>query len=108
MKRIRTAIIGTGFMGRVHPEALRRTEGVEIAVVVGREAESAHKVADSYDHNFVLSGISGELRPVAHLHDAPSGRTLTVSTTEPGLQLYSGNFLDNQRFGKATAGAGRR
>lgn len=38
MKKLRTAVIGTGFMGRVHLEALRRTEGVEVAAVVGRES----------------------------------------------------------------------
>jgi predicted dehydrogenase len=49
MKKIRTAIVGTGFMGRVHLEALRRTESIEIAAVVGREAESAQKIARGFD-----------------------------------------------------------
>jgi hypothetical protein len=49
MKKIRTAIIGTGFMGRVHLQALRRTEGIEIAAMVGREAESAQKIARGFD-----------------------------------------------------------
>lgn len=48
MKTIRTAIIGTGFMGRVHLEALRRVEGVEAAAVVGRRAEPAHRIADAF------------------------------------------------------------
>jgi aldose 1-epimerase len=50
-----------------------------------------------YDHNFVLGGAPGELRPAAHLVDPQSGRSLTVHTTQPGLQLYSGNFLRGQR-----------
>jgi predicted dehydrogenase len=49
MKKLRTAVVGTGFMGRVHLEALRRTEGIEIAAVVGRETESAHKIARGFD-----------------------------------------------------------
>jgi predicted dehydrogenase len=49
MKKIRAAVVGTGFMGRVHLEALRRTEGIEIAAVVGREAESAQKIARGFD-----------------------------------------------------------
>jgi len=53
-----------------------------------------------YDHNFVLKGKAGELRPAAVLTDPASGRSLTVSTTEPGLQFYSGNFLDGRLKGK--------
>jgi aldose 1-epimerase len=78
---------------------------------IGARIDSGHEqleFAGGYDHNFVLSGISGELRAVAHLRNAASGRTLTVSTTEPGLQLYTDNFLDNERFGKAKEGHGRR
>jgi aldose 1-epimerase len=57
--------------------------------------------AGGYDHNFVLRrAASGALRPAARLHDARSGRTIDVSTTEPGLQLYSGNFLDGSIRGK--------
>jgi aldose 1-epimerase len=51
--------------------------------------------AGGYDHNFVLTG-SG-LRTVARLDHPESGRWLEVATTEPGLQLYSGNFLRGQR-----------
>ncbi|QNI38262.1 Gfo/Idh/MocA family protein [Edaphobacter albus] len=49
MKRVKTAVVGTGFMGRVHLEALRRVEHVEVIAVVGRTAESARKLADAYD-----------------------------------------------------------
>jgi len=43
MKSIRTAIFGTGFMGRVHLEAVRRVESVEAVAVAGRNAEAARK-----------------------------------------------------------------
>jgi aldose 1-epimerase len=66
------------------------------------------KLANGYDHNFVLNGASGELRAVAHLHNPASGRTLTVSTTEPGLQFYTGNFLDSKPGGNTKKGHGRR
>jgi aldose 1-epimerase len=49
-----------------------------------------------YDHNFVLNGTAGELREVAKLSDPKSGRVLTVSTDQPGIQFYSGNFLKGQ------------
>jgi len=51
------------------------------------------QLAGGYDHNFVVNGVSGELRPAARLYDPASGRAMTVSTTEPGIQFYSGNFL---------------
>lgn len=49
MKRLKTAVIGTGFMGRVHLEALRRVEHVDVIAVAGRQLESAKKLADAYD-----------------------------------------------------------
>jgi len=47
-----------------------------------------------WDHNFVLDGPSGELRPVASLRDPASGRAMELSTDQPGLQVYSGHLLD--------------
>lgn len=47
-----------------------------------------------YDHNYVLDGTKGELTQAAKLMDPKSGRSLEVLTTEPGVQFYSGNFLD--------------
>lgn len=53
-----------------------------------------------YNQNFVLRGARGELAEAAVLHDAASGRTLTVSTTEPGLFLYTANFISTERLMK--------
>ncbi|MBN1540544.1 galactose mutarotase [candidate division KSB1 bacterium] len=53
-----------------------------------------------YDHNFVLNGDWGKLRMVAQVSESTSGRVLSVYTTEPGLQFYSGNFLDGSLVGK--------
>lgn len=53
-----------------------------------------------YDHNFVLRGAPGSLRPAARLEDPRSGRALELLTTEPGLQVYTGNFLSGAVLGK--------
>jgi aldose 1-epimerase len=53
-----------------------------------------------YDHNFVLNGQMGTLRRAAHVTDPASGRTMEVLTTEPGVQFYTGNFLDGTITGK--------
>lgn len=50
-------------------------------------------VGRGYNHNFVLNGAAGTLRPAARLHDPASGRIMDLATTAPGLQVYSGNFL---------------
>lgn len=47
-----------------------------------------------YDLNWVLNGKMGEMREAARVVDPGSGRVLTVSTTQPGLQVYTGNHLD--------------
>ncbi len=70
---------------------------------VGARINTAHeqlKHAGGYDHNFVLNRTGDGLQPAARLVDPKSGRTLEVSTSEPGLQFYSGNFLDGRLTGK--------
>ncbi|MFF1644274.1 aldose epimerase family protein [Streptomyces sp. NPDC058240] len=54
-------------------------------------------VGAGYDHNFVLDGAG--TGPAAELYDAASGRVLTVTTTEPGLQLYTADHFDGRPFG---------
>ena len=53
-----------------------------------------------YDHNFVLTRQGDGLSLAARVHEPTTGRTLEISTTEPGLQFYSGNFLDGTIKGK--------
>lgn len=47
-----------------------------------------------YDHNYVLSDTGGELKKAATVYEPVTGRVMEVFTTEPGIQFYSGNFLD--------------
>jgi aldose 1-epimerase len=58
------------------------------------------KLGGGYDFNFVVDGAAGTLRPAAIVTDPASGRTMTVETTEPGIQFYSGNFLDGTFTGR--------
>ena len=53
-----------------------------------------------YDHNFVISDGGAPLSPAARVHEPVSGRVLELFTTEPGLQFYSGNYLDGGAVGK--------
>lgn len=54
-----------------------------------------------YDHNYVINQVrAGELTMCADVYEPNSGRRMTISTTEPGVQLYTGNFLDGKAIGK--------
>lgn len=58
---------------------------------IGKEIDS---VKGGYDHNWVLNKTGNALESIATLYHAGSGRLMEVYTTEPGIQFYSGNFLD--------------
>lgn len=70
---------------------------------VGRDIRVSHEqlvTAKGFDHNWVLDkGITRRPEHFATLRDPESGRTLKVATTEPGVQFYSGNFLDGTLTG---------
>ncbi|MGN6493443.1 MAG: aldose epimerase family protein [Agriterribacter sp.] len=58
---------------------------------VGKDIEN---VAPGYDHNFVLNNPDGKLQHIGYLYHAGTGRKMEVLTTQPGVQLYTGNFLN--------------
>lgn len=58
------------------------------------------KFAKGYDHNWVINKAPGELGVMARVYEPTSGRILEVLSTEPGLQFYTGNFLDGSLKGK--------
>ncbi|WP_328538947.1 aldose epimerase family protein [Streptomyces sp. NBC_00344] len=68
----------------------------ELAPVEGTRFDfrAPRKAGPGYDHNYVLDGPDA-----AELYDPGSGRVLTVTTTEPGIQLYTGDHLDDGPFG---------
>lgn len=75
--------------GRMMDEALRF--GLDEQIKIGR----------GYDHNFVLDkGQTAEPGLAARVEDPASGRVLEILTTDPGVQLYTGNFLDGTNAGK--------
>lgn len=66
------------------------------------------KRGGGYDHNFVVDGSAGTLRLAARVSEPTSGRVLEVSTTEPGVQFYTGNFLDGTVKGKGGVAYAKR
>ena len=78
---------------------------------IGSRIAVAHEQlqrAGGYDHTFVLEGGDDALRVAAWVHEPLTGRTLTVRTSEPGVQLYTGNFLDGSILGKGGRPYGHR
>jgi aldose 1-epimerase len=86
------SVSGTVFdftRGRVIDAGIR--DGHDAQIVAGR----------GYDHNFALdAGLTRDPKLAARLEEPRSGRVLEVWTTEPGLQVYTGNFLDGTLLGK--------
>ena len=54
-------------------------------------------MAGGYDHNYVLDKPEGTFAKVAEVTEKESGRTMEVYTDLPGMQLYSGNFIENEK-----------
>lgn len=66
-----------------------------------RDARDAQiRMGRGYDHNFIVDGQPGTLRPAAVVEDPVSGRRMEMSVTAPGIQFYTGNFLDGTFIGK--------
>jgi aldose 1-epimerase len=92
-----TSVIGTPFDFRT-PMA--------IGARIDQRQDAQIRYGNGYDHNFVLNrgGMAADaLVHAARVVEPSSGRTLDISTTEPGLQFYSGNFLDGSITGKGGA-----
>lgn len=93
-------LIPTGELRCVKGTPMDFTGGASIGAHIGEGNQQLQFAGGGYDHNFVLNAPHDLSRVAARLHDPNSGRTMEVFTTEPGLQFYSGNFLDGSIVGK--------
>jgi aldose 1-epimerase len=88
--------------GRIHPVKGTPFDFTS-AKLIGRDLRQTGGTPIGYDHNFVVNGAPDALRPVARVKDPKSGRVMTVSANQPGVQFYTGNFLNGSARGKGTA-----
>jgi aldose 1-epimerase len=96
-----STLIPTGEIRSVAGTPFDFTAPHTIGERIGAEDEQI-KFGGGYDHNFVLDREAGDsLQLAARVYEPTSGRVMEVSTTEPGVQFYSGNFLDGSITGKA-------
>ena len=94
-----STLIPTGVLAPVAGTPFDFTTPTAIGARIAQDDEQLRR-GRGYDHNFVLDRTGPGLVRAARVVDPASGRTLDVSTTEPGLQLYTGNFLDGTITGK--------
>jgi aldose 1-epimerase len=96
---VNAGLIPTGEIARVYGTPFDFQTPHAIGARIDADDEQIRH-AGGYDHNFVLLGRGDELTPAATVYEAGTGRVMEVITTEPGVQLYSGNFLDGLLIGK--------
>jgi aldose 1-epimerase len=94
-------LIPTGELAPVKGTPFDFTTAHKIGERIGEQHEQL-KLGRGYDHNFVLDHTKPGLFLAARAYDARSGRVLEVLTDQPGIQFYSGNFLDGTAKGKGS------
>lgn len=92
-------LIPTGELRPVKGTPFDFTQSHKIGERIAQDDEQL-KFGGGYDHNWVLDKPVGALEVIARVSEPTSGRILEVLSTEPGLQFYSGNFLDGTNIGK--------
>jgi aldose 1-epimerase len=94
-----STLIPTGELAPVEGTPFDFRSATAIGARIG-EAHPQLRNGRGYDHNFVLDRQGNGLERAARVIEPVSGRTLEITTTEPGIQFYSGNFLDGSITGK--------
>jgi aldose 1-epimerase len=94
-----STLIPTGELRAVKGTPFDFTKATAIGARIDQNDEQL-KFGKGYDHNWVLNKGNGGLTKAAEVREPKSGRVMEVWTTEPGLQFYTGNFLDGTLKGK--------
>jgi aldose 1-epimerase len=93
-------LIPTGELRPVKGTPMDFTTPTKIGERIEQDYEPL-KFGGGYDHNWVLNKADGPMTLAARVYEPSSGRVMEIFTTEPGIQFYSGNFLDGSIVGKA-------
>ena len=96
---IDSGLITTGELRKVQGTPFDFTRMTAIGSRIDQNDEQL-EFGHGYDHNWVIDGKMGTLRKAAAVRETTTGRVMEVWTTEPGVQLYSGNLLNGAKIGK--------
>ena len=94
-------LIPTGELRSVENSPFDFRSARKIGSRIDDSTEEQMGFGQGYDHNYVIDGEAGELRLAARVSDPQSGRQMELLTTAPGVQFYTGNFLDESKKGKS-------
>jgi len=94
-----SGLIPTGELRLVKGTPMDFTESTAIGARIDQQDEQL-RFGKGYDHNWVLNKSPGALALAARVYEPGSGRVMEIRSTEPGIQFYSGNFLDGSITGK--------
>jgi aldose 1-epimerase len=94
-----SGLIPTGVLKSVEATPFDFRKPTAVGERINANDDQLH-LGHGYDHNWVLDSGGGKLAEAAELYDPTSGRVLKVLTDQPGIQFYSGNFLDGSIKGK--------
>lgn len=103
-----STLIPTGELRPVAGTVFDFTQSTPVGARINDTADMQIRYGLGYDHCWVLSDTTGELRRAAALYEPQSGRLMEVLTTEPAVQFYSGNFLDGTVRGRGGVMYGHR
>ena len=96
---VNSTLIPTGELKSVESTPFDFRNASTVGSRIGADNEQL-QLGHGYDHNWVLDHKVGELSEAAEVYDPSSGRVLTVLTDQPGIQFYTGNFLNGSVKGK--------
>jgi aldose 1-epimerase len=91
-------LIPTGELAPVEGTPFDFRRPTDIGARINADNEQL-KRGKGYDHNWVLDSADGKLAEAAEVYEPTTGRVMKVMTTQPGIQFYSGNFLDGSVIG---------
>jgi aldose 1-epimerase len=100
-------LIPTGELKPVAGTPFDFTKSTAVGARIDADDEQI-KLGHGYDHNWVLDSKDGKVAPAAEVYEPSTGRVLQVSTDQPGIQFYTGNFLDGTIKGKGGVSYGKR
>jgi len=98
-----STLIPTGKIQKLAGTAFDFSKPTKIGARINDSTDQQILYGLGYDHNFVLNGAEGEMKLAAKVTAPRSGRVMEVYTTQPGVQFYTGNFLDGKEQGKGSS-----
>lgn len=100
-------VIPTGEMSNVHNSPFDFTSAKTLEKDINNNNDQL-RIGNGYDHNFIIDGYEGSFKKAAEIYSPISNISMTILTSQPGIQLYTANWLDGSDIGKSGIKYGKR